>query len=106
RLLLSSYPIKERRLSFTAPVLLETLQRTPPVNWRPWVTQECVTMPRVSKTGLTPASRSRATTGINLRRYRSAVAKCIEVDDSVLNGFFQEIRSPLSLGLSSSFENL
>ena len=32
------YPIKARRLSFTAPVLLETLQRTPPVNWRRWVT--------------------------------------------------------------------
>jgi hypothetical protein len=32
-LLLSSYPIKARRSSFTAPVLLETLQRTPPVTY-------------------------------------------------------------------------
>jgi hypothetical protein len=38
----------------------------------------CVTTPRVSKIGLTPASRSRATTSINLMKYSSPVVKCIE----------------------------
>jgi hypothetical protein len=37
--------------SLTAPVLLETLLRTPPVNWRRWDTPMCVTTAKGSRTG-------------------------------------------------------
>lgn len=44
------------------PILLEMLQRTPPVNWWRWDTPTCVTMPKVSRIGLTPGYQLRVNT--------------------------------------------
>ncbi len=50
---------------FTAPVPLEMLPRTRPVNWRRWVTRTSATTPKANKAGLTLGYLLRVSTNID-----------------------------------------
>jgi hypothetical protein len=58
-------PTRIQKLSCTVPALLDTLRMRPPVNWRRWVTQTCVTTLKENRTGSTPVCLSLVTTIIN-----------------------------------------